>query len=86
MKRTQALDNTFVLFLAGIAQKLQSDVPGCGRLPAKAVSSRVKPHRGRTELVDHRSGQGDSDKEAHGDYLGSSLEGFGSVACMNSAR
>ena len=84
MQRTQARDYAGVLFRAGIAQKLQGDVPGFRRGPTEAARGGAKPRLGRAEFVNHRDGQRDSDKEAHGDYFGST--GLGSVERINSAR
>lgn len=65
MQRTQMCGGAFVLFPAGVAQELQSDMPGFRRLPAQPVFFRSKPQRDRRELVDHRSRQRYSNKQAH---------------------
>ena len=65
VQRTQARDDTCALFRTGIAQKLQGEVPGFRRCPSEAVCVRAKSRRGRAEFVEHRGGQGNSDKEAH---------------------
>jgi len=65
VKGAQARDDTGELIRAGVAEELQSDVPGFGRGPAEAVPGGAKPRGGRAEFVNHRGGQGYSDKETH---------------------
>src|SRR5260370_32073296 len=52
-------------FRAGIAQKLESDVPRFRRCPAQAVFPGSKPRGDRRKLVDDCCDHGNSDKQAH---------------------
>jgi hypothetical protein len=81
MDRAQTRDYARVLFRGGIAQKLQGDVPGFGRRPAKPVCAGTKPRRGRTELVDYRCRQRYPDEKAHSGIIVSGL-----LASMGSNR
>ena len=61
----QACDKARELLRAGIAEKLEGNMPCFRRRPAKAVRGGLKPSGDRREFVDDRSRQRDSDKQAH---------------------
>ena len=53
MQFAQARDDAFILRLAGVAKKLQGDVPRLGRRPSQAILLRPMPHGDILELFDH---------------------------------
>jgi 23S rRNA (guanosine2251-2'-O)-methyltransferase len=65
MQLAEPRGHAFVLFRAGIAEKLQSDVPRFRRCPAQPVVPGFQPRRERREFAADRNRQGNPDKEAH---------------------
>ena len=70
---TQSRDNAVVFLAAGIAQKLQRNVPGFGSRPAEPVPIRLKPRHSRREFADDCGRQGYPNKEAHTETMVSAL-------------
>ena len=56
-----------------IAEKLQRDVPRFRGGPAQAVSIRLKPHRNRRELLNHRGREWNPNKQPHATPPGSAF-------------
>jgi len=82
----QSCGSAFVLFPAGVAQELQSDMPGFRRLPAQAIFFRSKPQRERREFVAHCSRQRYPNKQAHTKIMVRRIQAhgvwFGSIASL----
>ena len=56
---------TLALFLAGVTEKLESNVPGFGRRPSNPVPVGSEPDRYRRKFGDYHNRQGYSGKQAH---------------------
>ena len=65
----QLRNNAFVLLRAGIAQKLDRDVPRFTSRPAQPIPIGSKPHRDFREFVDHCCSQRYPNKKAHEEII-----------------